>query len=922
MLKSKYLIFCLLLISSHLSLAQVSIKGKVIDSENKNVDAASITLLTTKDSVLYQFALSDENGNYAINSIEQGKYILLVVGFGYEKHSESIEITTSHIEKNITLFYSSQILPNITVSGERDPMKISKDTVIYNTSAFKTRPGDVVEDLLKKLPGIEVQSDGSVKAYGEDVKKVMVDGKEFFGSDTRLATKNLEAEAVDKVQVFDKKSDDAEFTGIEDGNDERTINFKLKETHKNGYFGNASASAGSNSRFNGKVSYNAFKPSTRASFIGTGNNINERTFSIQEYIDLMGGIAAFMSGGQARIEIDGSEGMALGLNDDNRGIQKALGTGVNINHTFSKNTSLQASYFSNFIGIKLSQKDISEILSNKLSYVNRRNSTNDTKGTGHVVNLILKSRIDTIHNLILKLNGGLSSSDNNGFIGQENTIGLAIANEGPSQSQMKGSSFRYQMQATYQRKLSKRGRTLSTTALMANNNLTQNGSISRSTKYYLPNAYADSLSQDQKYSNEAKRYSFNLIYTEPLRNKVFLEAKGNVSNSINNIYADYYDLHSGNERIYNTALSNNIDRKYNYTNTALGINISKDKYFLNGGLAYQNSALSGTSLNGSNIKPFRFNAMLPYATLEYSISMSHNINLRYITALREPTIQQLQEIIDNRDPQNIYIGNAALKPEYAHILDTRYMRYDQFSFSSIFASLSIAYINDKITDALQTDENLRRIRTPVNVKNERTVNSSIEYNTPIRPLKIAIKTRWKMNYGKSLTSVDKVKDAMQRMGNTISLSVENRKKDVIDLLIGYKHIYNHIIYDKAKQWNQNYNATSVYGDLNINMNERWTLNTEVDKYGYKRSFTTDEDSYTLLNMKINYIAFKNQNVKFTLSGFDLLNQNTGITQNNQYNSYNYSKYNTLGRYVMVGIQYSLRGFKKSNNVIEISNTRD
>ncbi|MFM8373597.1 MAG: carboxypeptidase regulatory-like domain-containing protein [Bacteroidota bacterium] len=256
------------------------VEGLVTDTVSLPLPAATVVAMTP-DSVMSAFGATDAAGQFTLRVKGPGKFLLQVTYVGYTTAWKEFILEPAQeklVLDPLKLSVSNAVLPSVEISAERDPMRISRDTVDYNAAAFKVQPGAPVEDLLKKLPGVEVQRDGSVKAMGETVQNVLVDGKEFFGKDTRVATKNLPAEAVDRVQVFDKQSEMAELTGIRDGNEERTINLKLKETHKHGYFGKADAGAGTDYRYEGRMNLNRFSPDSRLSMIGMANNTNEVGF--------------------------------------------------------------------------------------------------------------------------------------------------------------------------------------------------------------------------------------------------------------------------------------------------------------------------------------------------------------------------------------------------------------------------------------------------------------------------------------------------------------------------------------------------------------------------------------------------------------------------------------------------------------------
>jgi hypothetical protein len=344
-----FTVFSLLAVSGIALGQRTEIRGTVTDTTLQPLSSATIMLLNAEDSILVSFAVSDPEGAFLIKQVKPNDYLLQVSYLGFQTHFQEISITDADpVDVGaINMQHEGALLSEVEITAEHVPIQIKKDTIEYNAEAFKGQPNDAVEDLLKKLPGMEVESDGTVKAQGETVEKVLVDGKEFFGTDPKIATKNLPADAVDKVQVFDKLSDMAEFSGIDDGDRTKTINLALKEDHKKGVFGNISAGYGSDDRYETKTNINRFTESSQLSFIGMANNVNQQGFSIQDYVNFSGGMQNIMrGGGRSR---GGGSGIQInsGISD---GFVKTLAGGLNYNVDFGKKTELRMSYFHN--GIK------------------------------------------------------------------------------------------------------------------------------------------------------------------------------------------------------------------------------------------------------------------------------------------------------------------------------------------------------------------------------------------------------------------------------------------------------------------------------------------------------------------------------------------------------------------------------------------
>ncbi|MEL6923550.1 MAG: carboxypeptidase regulatory-like domain-containing protein [Bacteroidota bacterium] len=333
---------------SQLAAQSGQVQGVVMDSTETTLAAATVVVLQQSDSVMVNFGITEEDGAFQFKRLAYGNYLLQISFIGYENFSAPFSLSENGAAfdfGNILLSTASADLEEVLVKAEHVPVSMSRDTINYNADAFKTREGAVVEDLLKKLPGVQVQRDGTIKAQGETVNKVYVDGKEFFGNDPKIATKNLPANAIDKVQVYDKKSDLAEFSGVDDGQESKTINLQLKEDKKQGYFGSIEAGYGTQERYEGNFNLNRFAGKTQFSALGKINNVNQNGFSFDEYLNFMGGIGSFMQGG-GEFSISSEDGLPLdfGRND---GFSNSASGGLNYNYDFGKKSELHLSYFYN-----------------------------------------------------------------------------------------------------------------------------------------------------------------------------------------------------------------------------------------------------------------------------------------------------------------------------------------------------------------------------------------------------------------------------------------------------------------------------------------------------------------------------------------------------------------------------------------------
>ena len=914
----KYLLFIIGMLCSFMSMTQSGeIRGVLQDSAGTSLPAVTVLLLNAKDSVMQEFATTDDHGAFKIKTERERRYILQISFLGMTDRWVNIYTNESIIDLGIVnMMPSNSTLPTLEVLGNYDLMKIGKDTVEYNTKAFKVQPGAVVEDLLKRLPGIEVQRDGSVKAYGEDVKNVLVDGKEFFGKDTRMATKNLEANAVDKVQVFNKKSDIADFTGVDDGQKERSINLKLKADHKNGHFGTAELGIGTDSRFKTKFNLNQFSPNTRLSLIGLGNNINEQSFSMDDYIDFMGGIGAIMGGGGGRMRIELNDQSALPIGGNTiQGVQRSLAGGFNLNQQFGPRTELTASYLANNIKNNLIRNASRQSLLSEQAYNTNEDEDRLSRNTSNNITFRLKSKLDSFQNLIVRGGGGWNDNAYNSALSNATTLlNNTLANTSNRSYVASGDGYNFNSTLTWQRRFRKQGRYFVLGATTRYNQNDRDGHLQALTQYFTGGTRLDSILQKQLFLDKGTQLQSNISYTEPLGKQQYLEFSGSASNSRNKTNTDFYDIIDPGIERRNQLLSNNYNRGYQVFTTGLRYMKNNNKYHISYGLQVQNSMLNGKVNNAENPIKVNYTRLLPEATLQYELGTAHNLNIDYTTNIQEPSLQQLQPTTNNSDPLNIYIGNPALKPEYTHRLSLHYFKYDQFNFTSIFGSFGAAFTQNKITELVEIDSLFRRMIKPINVRNEKALRGSIDFSTPFRPLSIMTKFKLRSQLAQSILYVNNTQNDVNRLGNSFSFSVENRRKDKIDALIGFKLSGSTTRYSIQKSLDQSYHENNIFGEISYTPSAAWIFHSEYDYLSYTQSSSPDKFTVPLWQASVSRFIDKAQRLKATLSVFDILDRNKGINRSSQLNYLEIERTNTLGRYYMLGLSYSIRGFKKEGGI--------
>jgi hypothetical protein len=914
-----YLLLALLIATATSTLrAQFTIEGLVQDTSGNPLSSATIALLQASDSVLVSFALTDEYGSFIFKKVSEGDYLVQASFLGYHTMSVPTDVASNLSLPAITMIPNTVSLDEVSIEGERTPIFIKKDTIEYNALAFKTNPGDNVEQLLKRLPGVEVDREGNVKAMGEDVQKVLVDGKEFFGNDPKVATKNLPADAVDRVQVYDRKSDLAEFTGIDDGEREKTINLKLKEDKKKGVFGNVTGGYGQTNfddpdhLYQGKVSVNRFSNKLQLSVLGMLNNNNQQGFSVNEYINFMGGLSSMMGSGGGRIRL-GSSGSGIPLNtggDMGTGFMRTGAGGVNFNYDISKKTEIQTSYFYNDLSNTLDQSTFRQQFLNNGVFETNSESSQLTANNNHRVNVTVRHEIDSMQNLIFRSNAGINDA-----MLTQNSMSQTFDNEGSveNESTTNNASNGQNLNATatlvYRRRFHKRGRAL---VLEANGSMQQDDQEAAlfSVNGFRPGtdkAFTDSITQDQFQTNDQTNWGAKVSFTEPLGKSKYLQLNYSRQNYNNDWNREVYDINGGTTRL-NRQLSNEYLRGYFYDRGGLSLLMNGAKSTLTASMDVQRSQLDGDLITLDTMINQSFVNVLPGLRYRYEFAATRNISLNYRTSVREPSLEQLQPIIDNTNPLNIYVGNPNLRPEYTHSANIHFMNFSRFNFTNFFGVVRATYTTNKITNSKIVDSLFRQITQPINVDQDLSLSTFINYGAPIKPIGAKFRIEGNVTYNRSILFVNTLENNVNRLMGGLSLTLENRNKEHFDLVAGARLSPTLTRYDISVELNQDFLNQSYFTDLSVNLGKKWLFTSSLDYTLYGGDVFNEDASIALWEAALTRYLFKNRRGQLRLTAYDILNQNQGIDRTSTFNYVEETRVRTLSRYVMMTFTYNLSEF--------------
>jgi Outer membrane protein beta-barrel family/CarboxypepD_reg-like domain len=912
---TKFLIVILLLIAQLAFAQKFSIKGQVADSSSSALPASTVMLLSQKDSTLVNFGVSDRNGFFEIKNINTGEYFLKVTFVGYATYQKNISAkgTAGVIDVGqIKMFPQDKQLDELVIRGEKAPVTVKRDTIEFNAGSFKTKANATVEDLLKKLPGVEVETDGTVRAQGEQVQRVTVDGREFFGRDPKLATRNLPADAIDKVQVFDKKSDQAVFTGIDDGQKEKTINLELKEEKRNGAFGNIMAGYGNNERYQAKANINRFSKGKQLSFLGMGNNINEQGFSFSDFMNFTGGSQQMMGGGGAvRIMLDGNNtnGVPINFGGRQNGIMTNYAGGVNFNRDLSKKTQLTSSYFYNRIDQDIRQlTDRINYLPNQPSYNFNQNSLQTNTNDNHRVNLTLDHKIDSANSIKFANNLTYSQSDQ-----RSNTFSKTFANNNTLQNESARTNNTDQTATDlnssllFRHRFPKKGRTFSTNLTLGISQTDSKGNLLSNNQYYGSNPRIEELAQRNAQANASQSYGGTLTYTEPLGGRKYLEGSYAYRTNLNQVDRKVFDEKVGGE-LKNDQLSSRYHSDYVYNRPSINFRMNRQKYNFALGASYQTTRLKGEVNQLNNVINIdrTFENLLPVARFNYDFTNFKHLRLDYETSMQEPSIQQLQPVLNNSDPLNITLGNPNLRPGYSHDISVNFTTFSPSNFVNLFAFVTAVYTTNAIATSQSVDPtNFVRTSKPVNVKDNLQLNGNFSVGFPVKKInsRFSIGPTASYTSGINLLNDQENRTKQQTLGGTVRYNYTFKEILIIDLSANLSRQQTE--YDFNQQQNQAYFNKTYTAEINLTFLKNYQLNSSYNYYAYNSETTNFNQTIPILNLGLSRFLLKNNVGELKVGVNNLLDQSLSVNQTATANYLQQTTSNNLGRYFMVSFTYAL-----------------
>lgn len=889
----------------------IRITGTVLDkTDNSPIEQASIRILKERDSTYVTGLATDDAGKFLI-TVNPGKYIVSVSYLGYKESFTNVDASKkSVVMDNILLSADGIMLSEAVVTAKAAEIAIKGDTVEYNADSYKVQPSAVVEDLLKKMPGAEVDSEGKITVNGKEIKKILVDGKEFFSSDPKVASKNLPAAMVDKLQVLDRKSDMAQMTGFDDGDDETVINLTIKKNMKQGLYGSTTSGLGSDDRYGVSGIANYMHNDSQFTLMGGSNNTNNEGFT-----DNAGN--SFRGFRPSGINFGGGNG-----------IIKSTSGGFNFSMTPSDKLkwggNTRAGRTENDI---ITSKQVERFTPNnpKGNLFQNTNNKGENKSDNYGVDFRFEWTPDSLTKIIFSPNlqyGKNRTSNISEFISSYEDVNDSI-NWGNSTYFSEGETRSANARLEISRKLGKKGRVVSLSLSGGFTDL-DNDIDSWSKKATREDLKPDSISIidiHTKQKNNGHNWRAYLSYVEPIGRNNFIQF--NYSFRKNYSVADQNTFRndgSGNYTIIDSTATKNL--KNDFINQEIGINFKsvRAKYNYTIGVMLQPSRMNNWIITPKESAEISNNVLnyAPVAQFNYLWDKRHNLRIDYSGSTTQPTTTQLSSVRDESDPLNISYGNPNLKPTFSNRFRMRYQKFNPEKASAIMVFGGFDFASNDIVSRTTTLSGGRQERTFDNINGNWSTNLRLIMNRPLKNKKFSINSMSFMSYARNNAYIDTLRNTANNLNLAESLGLQYRS-DVVDF-----GLRGNIRYTTTNNSLGNLQDRTVYnygGTFNTTLYLPYNFVVDTDLNYSANAGTTQgfELNEWLWNASVSKQVFKAKNGTLKLSIYDILHQKTNISQSFSTESTSESRTNVLESYFMFSFIYRFQIFKGGAKMSDMSN---
>jgi hypothetical protein len=940
---NRLLLTAFLLCTPQWLLAQVSITGKIVEpSDTAGLIGVNVFVAPVDDTAQKNGTVTDAEGNFVIENVAPGQYRLHASYTGFTPHTRTITVSSQPINLgSITLQVSSSTLQTIVVQGQAVQATQIGDTTQFNANSFKTNPDANAEDLVTKMPGV-TREDGGLKVNGEEVTEVLVDGKPFFGDDPNAAIKNLPAEIIDKVQVFDKQSDQDQFTGFNQGETRKTINIITKPGKNTGKFGKVYAGYGTDDRYTAGGNINFFKGAQRITILGLSNNINQQNFSSDDLLGVTanvrsqnrgggsprGGSRGGSSGRSGRGGNRGGDGSSFLVNQQG-GIVTTNAIGLNYSDEWGKKIKVSGSYFFN-------HTNTDNTSSIRRQYVNTadsnlvydENSLTEARNTNHRLNGRLEYTIDSSNSVIITPRVSFQDAEYGRILTGNTTQDGEFFGRTANSDTSDNNGYNFSNNILYRHRFARKGRTISFNFGTQLNNKIGEGELFSLNEF----ADGDTTLLDQQYHQTSNGYTLSggLNYTEPISDKSQLMVNYSPSYTNNDADKQTFDRNpaDGQYDMLNPTLSNKYDNTYLTQRGGLSYRYNDSNYNFNVGVDGQHASLEGHQTYPIAFDIDRtFKNVLPNAMFNYRFSRTKNLRIMYRSATNPPSITQLQNVIDISNPLLLKTGNPALVQDYDHNIMVRYGATNTRTSRNFFVFGNVQLTEDYIGNAtfIPTKDTIinsgfvvnrgTQINMPVNLDGYKNARLFATYGFPVKGIKSNLSLNGGFSYAHTPAIINNELNLSNNYTATAGFTLGSNISENLDFTLNYRGNYNVVRNTLQTELDNTYYYHTAGLRLNYVFLERCVFNTDMNHNLYSGLTQDFNQSFLLWNAALGYKFLKDRSLDLRLNVYDLLNQNRAISRTVTETYIEDSFTNVLQRYFMLTLTYTLRNFAagKSTN---------
>jgi len=914
-----------------------NINGKIIDGKtNQPIEYVGIILSGKTDSTKKVGVVTNKAGEFSFNAVANGDYKIRISALGYNSITKEINLNGKTVNiGTLKLKEDAIALKDVAVNGRYAIASVKKDTVEFNADAYKTRPNAAVEDLLKKLPGVTVDKDGSILVQGQKVTRLTVDGKDFFGTDPKTATKNLPADAIAKVQLIDSKTQEAKATGIDDGQREKVLNLTIKEDKKKGWFGNANLAGGTTDKYGSYLSANHFNKNLQFAVLGMSNNTNDASFGYDDLSSFSGGnignIFAPPAGGS--FSINNNNGKTTiggsGVFDNNAiGLYTTHSGGVNYSNSWGKNNKLAISgsyftYFSSGLGNKLS--NIQDLSSGDILRT-LDNTDRNSNNQAHRFNFKAEYHPDSLTDMVFRPNVILNSTTNiNNRTFNANFDASGKANDGSQYYNQHNFTPSLFGEFTVLRRLANKKGSVSL-RLNGTQNTFNSDWLNQSLLHQYVNGgtTVTNINQQANQENASKTYTINGNYARQLNQKWSANLAYGYTKSIVDAQQITFDYNPTTDR-YETivpSLTNTFDNHNSQQVAGLGFIYTGKDWTYNFGFNAQESLLNANVFNNvganiGNIEKSYYN-LLPRLTVNFKNKANQTIAINYRASVNLPSVTDLQPVQNNTNPLYQRIGNPDLEARKNHRLSVNFNTFspDNNRYWNGYFLYNLSF--DDTGNDITYNNGIQTVK-PINVNGNYYLRAGTFFGMPSKLKGL------RMNYGANFFTEHRTNfiSGAKNITNRFEIGPNiNWSYDIDDKFNA--GIYAYVAYTKVNNTAESA-IDNKYFTLNNTLNLSYEfikdlrIEADLDHIGSAGRADGFNNNYFLLNAGINKYLMKRR-VTLGLKGFDILNQNTSIDRIVNSSRIEDVRYNNITRYFYLSLNYKLTKVGANNQRSNPRNT--